>query len=186
MASSADSFRVFFSMASLLRHWITELIKDFEEYGPASFSRSFRNQGDRKEDHMDIHDLFPCTSRMETTLFTNCLSLNEDEFMDDCFDEKYTQRFKKPNDPTPLPVQGTIDLNNSSRRTGNSSDGTGANGNNPLDDIEDESDKEYPLGSDNDEEGDKVDPIGTPCDDHIPFNYDADGMGDDDDDFTAR
>ena len=93
IASSKDSFRSIFALASLLRSWISDLIKEYNENGPKVFIQRFETKGDGDPDQMSVYDLFPSHSHMNK-LFSNCLSLSITAFTEDCLQPKYCTRFK--------------------------------------------------------------------------------------------
>lgn len=94
IGASAHSFRSFFAMASMMRHWLSKVIEDYKLNGPPTFTKHYNQRKNRTDLTMFMYELFPSISRMTTTLFQNCLSLSTEEFDDDCLDEKYCSRFK--------------------------------------------------------------------------------------------
>lgn len=94
MSSSVHSLRTFFSVACLLRRWVADLIDDYNACGPSVFAQQYNQRGDRSSEKMSIYDLYPCASRMQTILFSNCLSLSAAEYRDDCLERQHCERFE--------------------------------------------------------------------------------------------
>ena len=97
-ASSEDSFRCVYGLACLLKHWMSNLVEDFKSLGPSAFSSKGSLQMNtvvgNSVDGLSLHHLFPCHSRMQTTLLKSCLSLSPQEYDDDCLTDEYRSHFE--------------------------------------------------------------------------------------------
>ncbi len=93
--SSKDSFRSVYGLACLLKHWMSNLVDDFNATGPSAFIPDYEVQTERLIDGLGLYNMFPGQSRMRSTLANICLCLSPEEFNDDCLEEQHRTRFPR-------------------------------------------------------------------------------------------
>ena len=140
-------------MALLLKKWVSELIDDFDSYGPPIFAERFTSSNRKDDSDLSFNELFPSTTRMHTTLASNCLTLSKEEYGDDCLDRKFCARFKSFADEQHRSVDESLVL-----VTSDPTDGTGICVDEPLPtaDSTDEDDEELDT-DDYDQNGPQLD-----------------------------
>lgn len=131
---------------------------------------------------MTMYDLFPCSSRMQTTLFSNCLSLSEEEFADDCLELKNRVRFNDYTAPTHLPNDDD-DETHATEEVSPTDEVSPTNEAGIMGDSFEANEGEHDIEFDNDS------PPLPPHTDGIQFPFDSNGTvtdeDDDDDDFSS-
>ncbi len=73
LSSSTQSFRTIYSMASLLRKWIEELVSEYRKVGPSAFIHQPDTNRNKENKDLCIYDFFPSYTRMQSTLSTSSL-----------------------------------------------------------------------------------------------------------------
>lgn len=99
IGSSANSLRCIYGIASLLKEWVEELVEQYRSFSASVFTLGTEDKSDRfingtvKDIKLKLHHLFPCNSKMRSSLITACLYPTPAEFSDDCLKDNQRGRF---------------------------------------------------------------------------------------------
>lgn len=93
LASSKNSFRCVYAIASLFKDLVGILIDDFNTSGPSIFKEGGHTKGEEVFG-INLQSLFPSQSKMTASLCTSCLCMTADEYKDDCLEDSIKARFR--------------------------------------------------------------------------------------------